>query len=57
MGAIDEKDGFGMVEVTGRKLQDTADSGTRGALEVIEAEIYGPVAPSKPLTESGGTTH
>jgi beta-galactosidase len=43
-GAIDDKDGFGMVEVAGKKLPDTADFGTRGALEVIEAEIYGPLA-------------
>ncbi len=40
VGAIDDKDGFGMVEVTGKKLPDTADFGTPGALEVIEAEIY-----------------
>jgi hypothetical protein len=45
-GAIDDRDGFGMVEVAGKKLPDTADFGTRGALEVIEAEIYGP--PAKP---------
>lgn len=48
VGAIDEKDGFGMVEVTGKKLADTTDSGKKGALEVVEVEIYGPVAPSKP---------
>ncbi len=48
VGTIEEKDGFGMVEVTGQKLADTAGQGTRGALEVIEAEIYGPPAPTKP---------
>lgn len=43
VGAIDVNDGFGMVEVTGRKLEDAADAGARGALEVIEAELYGPL--------------
>ena len=47
VGAIDEKDGFGLVEVTGKKLDDTKGEG-KGTLEIIEAEIYGPVAPSKP---------
>lgn len=41
VGSIDVKDGFGMVEVTGKKLDD-AGSGAKGALEVIEAEIYAP---------------
>jgi beta-galactosidase len=43
-GAIDDKDGFGMVEVAGKKLPDTAEFGTPGALEVMEAEIYEPSA-------------
>lgn len=48
VGAIDDKDGFGMVEVTGKKLPDTADFGTPGALEIIEAEVYEPLnAPGK----------
>ncbi|MEO5716384.1 MAG: DUF4982 domain-containing protein [Luteolibacter sp.] len=47
-GDIDEKDGFGMVEVTGKKLDDAKGGGGKGILEIIEAEIYGPVAPSKP---------
>jgi beta-galactosidase len=47
VGAIDEKDGFGMVEVTGKKLDDTKDSGGKGILEIVEVEIYGPVTPSK----------
>lgn len=42
IGAIDMKDGFGMVEVTGRKLEDTKGRDERGALEIIEAEIYAP---------------
>jgi hypothetical protein len=42
VGAIDDKDGFGMVEVTGKKL-DATDAGAKGALEVIEAELYGPL--------------
>ena len=45
VGAVDEKDGFGMVEVTGKKLPDTIASSVRGALEIIEAEIYGPLNP------------
>jgi hypothetical protein len=45
IGAIDEKDGFGMVEVAGKKLEDTAAaSNAKGALEIIEAEIYEPAA-------------
>jgi beta-galactosidase len=40
VGVVDDKDGFGLVEVTGEKLPDAAGSGARGALEIIEAEIY-----------------
>ncbi|MEY3897059.1 MAG: hypothetical protein RLZZ214_2580, partial [Verrucomicrobiota bacterium] len=47
VGAIDEKDGFGMVEVTGKKLDDAKDGGGKGTLEIVEAEIYGPLAPHK----------
>lgn len=43
VGKIDEKDGFGMVEVTGKKLDDTKRGGEKGSLEIIEAEIYGPL--------------
>lgn len=43
VGSIDVKDGFGMVEVTGRKLNDTRESGVKGVLEVIETEIYAPL--------------
>ena len=43
MGAVDESDGFGMVEITGKKLQDTADHGARGTLEIIEVEVYEPL--------------
>lgn len=46
IGAIDDKDGFGMVEVTGKKLEDAKDSREKGALEIVEAEIYEPLAPS-----------
>ena len=52
-GAIDEKDEFGMVEVTGKKLPDTADIGTPGALEVIEAEVYEPLNGGEPVLTSG----
>jgi hypothetical protein len=44
IGAVDDKDGFGLVEVTGKKLADTADTGVRGALEIVEAEIYEPAS-------------
>ena len=43
VGVIDDKDGFGLVEVTGKKLPDTAGFGKSGALEIIEAEIYEPL--------------
>lgn len=46
VGAIDEKDGFGMVEVTGRKLEDSKNDGGKGVLEIIETEIYEPFIPS-----------
>ena len=46
VGAIDDKDGFGMVEVTGKKLEDSRDGGGKGALEIVEAEIYEPLARS-----------
>lgn len=45
-GDIDEKDGFGMVEVTGQKLADTKTGGKSGALQIIDAEIYGPLRQS-----------
>lgn len=45
VGAIDQKDGFGMVEVTGKKLDDAKGMGEKGALEIVEAEIYEAVAP------------
>ena len=44
VGAIDDKDGFGMVEIAGKKQPETADFGTPGALEIMEAEIYEPMA-------------
>jgi beta-galactosidase len=40
VGAVDEKDGFGMVEVTGNKLQKSAGRLESSRLEVVEAEIY-----------------
>ena len=43
-GAVDDKDGFGLVEVTGRKLPDTAGAAAPGALEVVEVEFYEPLA-------------
>jgi hypothetical protein len=42
-GAVTDKDGFGMVEVTGKKLPDAAGRGSRGTLEIIEAEAYEPL--------------
>lgn len=45
IGAIDDKDGFGMVEVTGKKLEDAKDGAAKGALEIVEAELYGPLTP------------
>ena len=42
VGAIDDKDGFGMVEVTGKKLDDTKGGGGKGNLEIVEVEIYEP---------------
>lgn len=45
-GTVDEKDEFGMVEVTGNKLPDSAGKGGSGRLEVIEAEIYEPLTVS-----------
>jgi beta-galactosidase len=41
VGAIDDRDAFGMVEVAGNKLE--GDSAVKGTLEIIEAEIYEPV--------------
>jgi hypothetical protein len=45
VGAIDEQDGFGMVEVTGKKLEtNSVNADAKGTLEIIEAEIYEPLA-------------
>lgn len=43
VGSIDEKDAFGLVEVTGKKLEDANAGGAKGVLEIIEAEIYEPL--------------
>ncbi len=43
-GAIEDKDGFGIVEITGKKLPDSTEQSAKGALEVIEAEIYEPLS-------------
>ena len=48
VGAIDEKDEFGFVEVTGKKLEDSKGGGAKGALEIIEAEIYAPLSAAVP---------
>jgi beta-galactosidase len=40
-GAVDDRDAFGLVEVSGNKFTDTSDKSSNGRLEVIEAEIYG----------------
>ncbi|MFT4177082.1 MAG: DUF4982 domain-containing protein [Luteolibacter sp.] len=48
VGTIDVKDGFGLVEVTGKKLEDvTNSSNDRGTLEIIEAEVYEPLTTTK----------
>ena len=47
VGAIEEKDAFGLVEVTGQKLADATASNKPGTLEIIEAEIYAPLTLSK----------
>jgi beta-galactosidase len=47
VGAIEEKDGFGMVEITGKKLEGESAGSAKGILEVIEAEIYEPLTLSK----------
>ena len=42
--ALEEKDAFDLVEVTGKKLPDAAPgNGSKDSLEIVEAEIYGPV--------------
>jgi hypothetical protein len=46
-GAIDDQDAFGMVEVAGNQLKDTAGAGAKGALEIIEAEVYEPLDASQ----------
>jgi hypothetical protein len=43
-GAIDNKDAFGLVEVAGNKPAEAADANAKGTLEIIEAEVYGPLA-------------
>ena len=43
VGVMDEKDEFGLVEVSGKKLPDSAGKGSSGRLEVIEAEFYEPL--------------
>lgn len=45
IGAVEDKDAFGLVEVTGKKLEDAVApaKGARGTLEVLEAEIYEPL--------------
>lgn len=42
-GDVEEKDEFGLVEVTGKKLADATGKVSKGGLEVIEAEIYEPL--------------
>ena len=44
VGAIDDKDAFGMVEVTGKTLTDSGGKSASGRLEVIEAEVYEPLS-------------
>mgnify|MGYP003329155804 CR=1 FL=1 len=44
-GAIQDKDAFNIVEVTGKKLPDAEKMDSKGALEIIEAEFYEPMKP------------
>ena len=39
-GAVDEKDAFGLVEVTEKRQTNTSGKDSSGRLEIIEAEIY-----------------
>ena len=43
-GGVQERDGFGLVEVTGKKLED-AETGriSDATLEMVEVEIYEPL--------------
>lgn len=43
-GEIEDKDEFGIVEITGKKLEDAKGGGLRGVLEIVEAELYEPAA-------------
>ena len=47
VGAITNQDKFDFTEVTGKKLESAKGDDARGVLEIIEAEIYEPVAASK----------
>ncbi|MBG6234097.1 hypothetical protein IWX76_000652 [Pedobacter sp. CAN_A7] len=41
--ALEAKDAFGMVEITGKKLDDGVtrnDAHTKGRLSIVEVEIY-----------------
>lgn len=43
VGAVDDQDRFGLVEVAGDKPKAAAEAGAKGVLAIIEAEIYGPL--------------
>ncbi|MFT3992016.1 MAG: DUF4982 domain-containing protein, partial [Luteolibacter sp.] len=48
IGPVQEEDLFGMVEVTGKKLDDAVSTGNeKGTLEILEAEVYEPLATEK----------
>ncbi|MFT3989937.1 MAG: DUF4982 domain-containing protein [Luteolibacter sp.] len=47
VGEVDDKDAFTMVEVTGKKLQDTEKGAKSNSLQILEAEIYAPLTTAK----------
>lgn len=47
IGAVTEKDAFGIVEITGKKLADAVGTTPKGVLEIIEAEVYESISQSK----------
>lgn len=45
-GAVDERDGFGLVEVSGQPLEAGTRAAGGGTLELIEVELYAPLPPT-----------
>lgn len=46
-GEVSGRDEFGLVEITGKKLEGTVGTVSKGTLEIIEAEVYESLPPSK----------